>query len=175
MRDEAERALCGWRSFRLRRQAAQCGIGPFPLGPLKYEAKPGCELILGDSVTFYGGVSLLMTGPGASLRIGDNSYLNRRSEIVCRELVSIGSNCAISWDVLITDNDHHWLTDAAFNAPVLIGDKVWIGARATILKGVAIGDGAVVAAGSVVTTQVPPRAVVAGNPAEVIREDVEWE
>ena len=61
------------------------------------------------------------------------------------------------------------------DAPVTIGDRVWIGCRATVLKGVTIGDGAVVAACSVVTRDVPPRALVAGNPARVVREDVTWE
>jgi acetyltransferase-like isoleucine patch superfamily enzyme len=61
------------------------------------------------------------------------------------------------------------------SAPVHIGSHVWIGARALILKGVRIGDGAVVAAGSVVTRDVPSRALVAGNPAQVIREDVSWD
>ncbi len=57
----------------------------------------------------------------------------------------------------------------------MIGDWVWIGCRATVLKGVTIGDGAVVAAGSVVTRDVPPAALVGGNPARVLRERVTWE
>jgi acetyltransferase-like isoleucine patch superfamily enzyme len=59
-------------------------------------------------------------------------------------------------------------------APIIIGDDVLIGSRATILKGVTIGDGAIVGAGSVVTRSVPARALVAGNPARVIRRDVSW-
>lgn len=58
--------------------------------------------------------------------------------------------------------------------PVVLGDRVWIGAGAIILPGVIVGDGAVVAAGSVVTADVPSQTVVAGNPARVIREKVTW-
>ena len=59
-------------------------------------------------------------------------------------------------------------------SPVVIHDHVWVGARVTILKGVEIGEGAVVAAGSVVTHDVPAHALVGGNPARVIRQDVDW-
>ena len=58
--------------------------------------------------------------------------------------------------------------------PVHIGDHVWIGARAVVLKGVTIGDGAIVAAGAVVVDNVPPRALAAGVPARVVREEIEW-
>jgi acetyltransferase-like isoleucine patch superfamily enzyme len=57
---------------------------------------------------------------------------------------------------------------------VRIGDHVWIGARAAVLKGVTIGDGAIVAAGAMVTHDVPARALVAGVPARLVREGVEW-
>ena len=59
--------------------------------------------------------------------------------------------------------------------PVHIGNHVWIGRSAIILKGVTIGAGAIVGAGSVVTRDVPARSLVAGNPAKVIKENVEWE
>lgn len=59
-------------------------------------------------------------------------------------------------------------------APISIGNHVWIGTNAIILKGVDIGDGAVVAAGAVVTRSVPPRCIVAGNPAKIVKENVEW-
>ena len=58
--------------------------------------------------------------------------------------------------------------------PLTIGDHVWIGTGAMVLGGVTIGDGAVVAAGSVVTKDVPGKVIVAGNPARVVREDVSW-
>jgi acetyltransferase-like isoleucine patch superfamily enzyme len=70
------------------------------------------------------------------------------------------------------DSDYHDLNDHSLpgkSSPVKIGDNVWLGARATVLKGVTIGDGAVVAAGALVTRDVPSRTVVAGVPARVIK------
>ena len=58
--------------------------------------------------------------------------------------------------------------------PIIIGDKVWIGMRATILKGVVIGDGAIIAAGAVVTKDVSPGTLVGGVPAKLIKKDVIW-
>jgi acetyltransferase-like isoleucine patch superfamily enzyme len=77
---------------------------------------------------------------------------------------------------VIRDSDNHLLDGRdRRSAPIRIGDHVWIGLRATILKGVTIGDGAVVAAGALVIHDVPPGALVGGVPARVIRENVTWQ
>jgi len=60
-------------------------------------------------------------------------------------------------------------------APIVVEDHVWIGCRAVILKGVTVGTGSIIANNAVVTKDVPPRTMVAGNPARVIKEDVIWE
>jgi len=133
------------------------------------------RLVLGEHVTLYGGVHFFLDGEGAEVHVGRETYLNRRVEITCKSRVTIGAGCAISWDVLITDTDYHRLDDTSDTAPVTIGDHVWIGARATVLKGVTIGDGAVVAAGAVVTREVPAGALVGGVPATVLREGVSWD
>ena len=113
----------------------------------------------------------LEVGEGAVLSIGKGTYLNRNTVVVCHERVEIGAGCLVSWDVVIMDtNEHDWPGLARVDAPVVIGDKVWIGCRAMILKGVTIGTGAVVAAGSIVTHDVPPRTLVAGQPARVVRQ-----
>src|SRR5919199_2691104 len=106
----------------------------------------------------------------ARLRIGDGTYLNRNTEVVAAGEVTIGRDCKIARDVIIMDTDQHALPGGSLVVrPVHIQDRVWIGARALVLKGVTIGHDAVVAAGAIVTRDVPPCAVVAGNPARVVR------
>lgn len=109
------------------------------------------------------------------LTIGNNTYLMARSSIICRKETVIGKNCAISWDTTIMDSDLHSINKKNAHQRVCIGDRVWIGANAKILKGVKIGDGAIIAANSLVTKNVSTKTLVAGNPARVIRKNVDWE
>jgi acetyltransferase-like isoleucine patch superfamily enzyme len=107
----------------------------------------------------------------AALVIGDRVSIGDRTQIHCGERVTIGAGTLISWDCVIMDRDYHNPDGGAERtAPVVIGKNVWVGCRAIILKGVTIGDGAVVGAGSVVTRDVPPCTLVAGNPARVVRQ-----
>ena len=110
-----------------------------------------------------------VTGP---LTIGDGSFLNYGCSISAHASVTIGRNCLIGNYVLIMDNDYHDPLDHArlsVSKPIVIEDDAWIGARAIILKGVRVGRGAVVAAGAVVTKDVPARTMVAGVPATPVR------
>jgi acetyltransferase-like isoleucine patch superfamily enzyme len=105
----------------------------------------------------------------ATIRVGDGTYLNRGVEIVAARSVTIGRDCKIARDVIIMDTDQHEIPGIGLRvSPIEIGDRVWIGARAIVLKGVHIGDDSVVAAGAVVTRDVPPHTIVAGVPAQVI-------
>lgn len=131
-------------------------------------------LYLGDKVELYKDVGIYIDAENASVAIGANSYINSRSEIKCQSSVEIGSNCAISWDVCIMDTDYHSLNGEVISKPIYIDDNVWIGCKATILKGVSIGKGAVIAAGALVTKDVPAYALVGGVPAKVIKENVAW-
>lgn len=126
-------------------------------------------------VRLYPHVRFYLVGPDVVVTIGDRTFVNRRTEFVCGESITVGTDFAISWDVCITDTDSHSLDGGQRTSPVIIGNRVWIGARAMILKGVTIGDGAVIAANSVVTRDVPPRTLVGGSPAKVLRENVEWQ
>ena len=102
-------------------------------------------------------------------------FTNYGCRISCQNAITIGKKVAIGDEAVIRDYDGHEIEgqkDAS--APVTIGDHVWIGERATILKGVTIGDGAVVACNAVVTKDVPPNCLVAGVPAKVIRENINW-
>ena len=129
---------------------------------------------LGQGVRLNAGARLDLEAPGARIVVGDFTFLNERASVSAHQLVTIGSRCAIGFDVLIMDADGHSVDGRPSTAPVTIGDDVWIGARAMVLKGVSIGDGAVIGACSLVTRDVPPGALVAGNPARVIREQVSW-
>jgi len=109
----------------------------------------------------------------ARIVIGHGTGISN-SVLSCRELISIGSNTLIGAECLIVDTDFHGLPlgqkRPELCAPVIIGNNVFIGARCIVLKGVTIGDGAVIGAGSVVVKNIPPNSLAAGNPARVIRQ-----
>jgi acetyltransferase-like isoleucine patch superfamily enzyme len=114
----------------------------------------------------------LVAFSGGELTIGARTYVNYGSSFAATRRIAIGADCLFGPYVNVTDNDFHDLRDRARQPepqPVTIGDSVWIGTRAIILPGVSIGDGAVIGAGSVVTKDVPPNGVVAGNPARLLR------
>lgn len=145
--------------------------------PAAFRMGAAATLVTGGWVSLGPGVRVDI-GPGASLEIGVGTSVTCDTDVFCTRSIRVGDHCAIGWDVLIADSDAHRLVvggeERLMTAPVVIGDLVWIGSRATVLKGVTIGDGAVVAAGSVVTADVPARTVVAGVPARVVVEDVDW-
>ncbi|EKY6592950.1 acyltransferase, partial [Escherichia coli] len=134
----------------------------------------GCDVNIGDNVLLYDNVCMYLDADNVEISIGDNTYINRRTEICCQSSVKIGSGCAISWDVSITDSDYHSACGKNKTKAIVIGNNVWIGCKSVILKGVKIGEGAIIASGSIVTKDVPPRTLVAGNPARVIKENVTW-
>jgi len=132
------------------------------------------------------------------VRIGDRTHVGGGTTLVCATGITIGSDVLIAWGVTVVDHDSHstrweersrdverWRLgmqrggaalaastkawDTVPMAPIVIRDRAWIGFNAIILKGVTIGEGAVVAAGSVVTRDVPAYSVAAGNPARVVR------
>jgi len=114
----------------------------------------------------------LGTFPGGELTIGDETFINSGVSICAQQCVSIGKNCAIGNYSLIMDTDFHKVGNVNGGAkfrPVVIEDDVWIAAHVVVLKGVHIGQGAVIAAGSVVRTDVPAHSLFAGNPAKFIK------
>jgi len=114
----------------------------------------------------------LVTFPDGELTIGPRAFVNYGCSFAATKRIAIGADCLFGPYVNVTDNDFHDLHDRSRQPeaqPVTIGDHAWIGTRAIILPGVTIGDGAVIGAGSVVTKDVPPNGVVAGNPARLLR------
>lgn len=116
----------------------------------------------------------------ARFQIGDYVSIGPSSGINVAENITIGHRSLISWNCDIMDTDFHSIQftedegTRSVSSPVVIGDDVWIGAHCIVLKGVTIGTNSVIGAGSVVTQNIPPNCLAAGNPARVIRSIVGW-
>lgn len=142
------------------------------------------QLVIGDQCII--NCRIGFDGTSGRVEIGDRCFIGA-SHLVCRERITIGDDVIISWGVTVVDHNSHALewehrrsdvvewaqgkkewTHVAVR-PVVIRDKVWIGFGATILKGVEIGEGAVIGAGTVVTKNVEAYTAVAGNPAKVVK------
>lgn len=137
----------------------------------------------GSSVS-HTGQTRAKIGPGSVVHIeGDfsmgDSYINSHSRIMCGEEITIGDNVAIAWNFEILDDDRHQIVidgkRPQQKSPIEIQDDVWIGHDVSVHKGVTIHQNSVVASDSVVLEDVPPNVLVAGSPAEIVRENVTWE
>lgn len=131
------------------------------------------KLTVGNFVTYSGckiGVS-----SGAELILG-SGYMNHNVSLSCNKRIEIGESVIIAEGVKIRDSDNHVIKgkEGEETKPIIIKDNVWIGMNAVILKGVTIGEGAIIAAGAVVNKDVPPHTLVGGVPAKVIKENVEF-
>lgn len=109
---------------------------------------------------------------GRNIHLGERVFINSGCRFQDQGGVTIGDDSLIGHNAVLATLDHDVHPDRRADmhpAPIVIGRKVWIGANATILKGVTIGDGAIVAAGAVVTKDVPADSIVVGAPARVVR------
>jgi len=131
------------------------------------------KLIVTGGFKIYTGFHISIS-KGATLKLG-SGYINNRVTIDCYNSISIGDGVIISKGVTIRDSDNHYINGNLENsAPIVIEDNVWIGLNVTILKGVKIENGSVIAAGSVVTKDVKRNTLVGGVPARVIKENITW-
>lgn len=133
---------------------------------------------------------------GGKIEVGNNIYIGTGTVLQAKEFIKIGDNVIISNNVLIVDNNNHptspeerlkmsqcenymadelWTWKYAQSSPIVIEDNVWIGKNAVVMKGVTIGKGSIVALGAIVTKDVPPYSVVAGNPAKIVKHLMEKE
>jgi tetrahydrodipicolinate N-acetyltransferase len=163
-------------SFQSPSSCLRLGLSFLTTSPVVIECHKRAKIVVEGHASIFRGTNIIICDTGV-LTIKNNTYINEYSRIQCRESITIGENCSISWGVNILDTDEHNILGPIAQkskAPVVIGDHVWIGCQAIILKGVTIGNGAIIAAGAVVTKDVPVRTLVAGFPAKVIKEDVEW-
>jgi len=170
-----------WYEPLFRSRCNSVGSG-FHMEKLPYMNGSG-RIIIGNQVRLSGKSEIgfnnrLLKRP--ELVIGDATFIGHGCGFAIAQSVCIGSHCLLAGSVQISDNDGHPLdadkrrrgepVDLADVKPVVIGNDVWIGRGAMILKGVTIGEGSVVGASAVVTRDVPPHSVVAGNPARVVKE-----
>lgn len=135
------------------------------------------ELAIGDRAQIFSRVAKteLVVGRGAVLKIGTRVLIMDGASICATEQVSIGDDCLFARHVQILDNAFHFVDpqrrlEVPPSEPVVIGHNVWLASRAIVLPGVTIGDGAAVAAGAVVSSNVAPKTLVGGVPARKIRD-----
>lgn len=146
--------------------------------------KDNCVISIGEQSQITG--LLIFDKETASITIGDRVFMS--GTLIAAQSIELGDDVLMAWGTTIVDHNSHSISFSKRSkdvvnwragikdwthvkiAPVKISNKVWIGFNSVILKGVTIGEGAVVAAGSVVTKDVPPWTIVAGNPAGVVRE-----
>jgi acetyltransferase-like isoleucine patch superfamily enzyme len=157
----------------------------FNLLNLKGSASKSCKIAIQKKSIII--ASIYFERDNSEVHIGENTFIGK-STLVSANNIYIGNNVLVSWGVTIVDHNSHsvkysqrekdvsnWYHgikdwDYVHSEPIRICDKSWIGFNSIILKGVTIGEGAIVGAGSVVTKDVPPWTIVGGNPAKVIRE-----
>ncbi|WP_275973769.1 MULTISPECIES: acyltransferase [unclassified Nodularia (in: cyanobacteria)] len=139
------------------------------------------KLKIGRSVFIGQGSVLWMENSDGLIEIGEFTSIEKVAIAVAEgKKIIIGKDCLVSYEVDIRCSDSHAIFDQEKKcrinpaANIEIGNHVWLGAKCLILKGVTIGDGSIIGAGSVVTKSVEPNSVAAGNPAKVVRSDIVW-
>jgi carbonic anhydrase/acetyltransferase-like protein (isoleucine patch superfamily) len=161
--------------FKMRLHGITYGKGTICKPDVEFRLTDNAKIIFGDNCVIQNYVFIQLTKPEPKLEVGDHVVIGRYNIITAKKSITIGSYNRIGSFVQIIDHDHGIDKDRlimdqeAIIAPVVIGQDVWIGVGARILKGVTVGDHAVIGANSVVTKDVPPYAVVVGVPANIIK------
>ena len=147
------------------------------------------DVVLCDHCELFGSITSFNNG---KVIMKDWSKIGPNSMIIAVNRVEIGKDTAIATGVTIIDNNTHPINPAdrrymrhtphgskerqnqySANAPIIIGENVWVGSNVRIQKGVKIGDNAIIAANSVVTKDVPANSIAAGNPAKIVKENID--
>ena len=182
---EIERRIRSNNQLRLNSGKSNVFYKQFSVVNFSYE---NSNILLGDLNHLQ--CQLLVFNYGGKIKIGNRAYIGVNSRIWSGESVEIGDDVLISYNVNIIDSDCHEIDyleraesqkiifengyssqkGSVKTAPIVIGNNVWINFNSYIRKGVRIGDGAIIGACSVVTKDVEPFTLVAGNPAKIVRK-----
>ncbi|MHB2024203.1 MAG: acyltransferase [Mycobacteriales bacterium] len=158
-----QRANAQWRL-----RGAQVGLQATILGRPQVEAT---DMVVGDHFKICSTYRRTLISGWGRIRIGDRVFINSGVVLFSALEIELGDDVAIANEAYVVDTNSHGVEgQPARSAPVRIGSGSWVGARAIVLPGVSIGKRVVVAAGAVVSRDVPEDTMVAGNPARVVRE-----
>jgi acetyltransferase-like isoleucine patch superfamily enzyme len=153
-------------TLRLRTRVIFFGNGTLRISP---------GVVLGDQQAGKPGRPILLSPRTELARIvlGPRVRITNGTELIALERIEAGADAMIGAGVVLLDADFHGIRpgerlNPGRSAPVILGDRVWLGMGATVLKGVKIGDDSIVGAGAVVVTDVPDGVVAVGNPARVV-------
>lgn len=163
------------RYFIQKYRLGKCGENIFFDKNIELMRNPK-NIFLEENIYIKEGTKICACNDKAIIEIGKNTSIGYNNFIFASNKITIGDNCMIAPFVYIVDSNHGTDRGTPMNqqanvtAPIKIGSDVWIGSHCTILKGITIGDGSIVAAGSVVTKDVEPYSIVGGVPAKKIGE-----
>jgi acetyltransferase-like isoleucine patch superfamily enzyme len=157
------------------RPGVEIGAGVVLGARVNVWCSPGGRIVIGDGVVILGH-STISAEPDALAAVGAGTFIGGYTMIAAKEHVTIGRECMLAEMIAIRDHDHDPahppLSGGMLVAPITVGDRVWIAAKASVGRGVTIGDDAVIAAHAFVSQSVPPDALAGGVPARVIRRDI---
>jgi acetyltransferase-like isoleucine patch superfamily enzyme len=149
------------------RRARRLGARTHALG---WPTVNATDLEVGDDFKIWSGHRQTLISGWGRIRFGDRCFVNCGTVLIAVKEIVVGDDVAFANEVYVMDSNSHGVEGREHvEAPVRIGDGTWLGARAMVLPGVTIGRRVVVAAGAVVTRDVPDDVLVAGNPARVVR------
>jgi len=164
-----------WRIFLQRRRLGRLGKGVHLDKRIEFMRFPG-NIFIQDNVAIKEGARICSCNENAVIEIGARTTIGYHTFIFASEKIRIGNDCLIAPFVYMVDSNHRIEKGTNINAqpnetaPIIIGNDVWIASGVTLLKGITIGDGAVIAANSVVNRDVPSNEIYGGSPAQKIGE-----
>lgn len=138
------------------------------------------KIIVGDKTRLIGPIYITVRD-GGSLIIGEKSSIRGVTFEISEAAIKIGASCMFSYEILLRNHDSHKVlsieTGKVINKPadIVLGDHVWVCEKATVMKGVSVGNDSIIALGALVTKDVPNNSVAAGIPAKITKTNISWD